>query len=266
MNILRLMGFLPPQGFDPDASAFFSAAGITDGTQKSAINTLVKDLKAANLWTKMVAIYPLVGGTATTCKYNLKDPRDLDAAFRLTFLGTIQISSTGIKNTTTANIGNGGGAADTHFYPNTFGMYYDDVHLSFYSRTNNSNGSYDMSGDNSGNSWGCLIYGNNAYSGFNAAYASGSIANSFGLYTACSTSSQIAIYKNGSKLASTTPTTHALGPNFPTYLTASSRQVNGETSTREFAYASIGYGLTDTDVANLYTAVQAFQTTLGRQV
>jgi hypothetical protein len=35
---------------------------------------------------------------------------------------------------------------------------------------------------------------------------------------------------------------------------------------RECAFASIGDGLTDTDASNLYTAVQAFNTTQGRQV
>jgi hypothetical protein len=35
---------------------------------------------------------------------------------------------------------------------------------------------------------------------------------------------------------------------------------------KECAFASIGDGLTDADVANLYTIVQKYQTTLGRQV
>jgi hypothetical protein len=35
---------------------------------------------------------------------------------------------------------------------------------------------------------------------------------------------------------------------------------------REIAFASIGDGLTDTEASNFYTAVQAFQTTLSRQV
>jgi hypothetical protein len=35
---------------------------------------------------------------------------------------------------------------------------------------------------------------------------------------------------------------------------------------RECAFASIGDGLTDTEAANFYTAVQAYQTTLSRQV
>jgi hypothetical protein len=37
-------------------------------------------------------------------------------------------------------------------------------------------------------------------------------------------------------------------------------------SSRECAFASIGDGLTDTQASNFYTAVQAMQTTLSRQV
>jgi hypothetical protein len=76
---------------DPDAQAFLTATGITDPTITSAIDTLVLDLKAASLWTKMKALYPFVGGTSTTHKYNLVDPADTDAAFRLTFNGTLLI-------------------------------------------------------------------------------------------------------------------------------------------------------------------------------
>ena len=72
---------------DPDAQAFITAAAITDPTQQAAINTLVVDLKGYSIWTKMKALYPFVGGTASAHKFNLKDPRDLDSAFRLVFSG-----------------------------------------------------------------------------------------------------------------------------------------------------------------------------------
>ena len=61
---------------DADVIAFIKATGITDGTEFSAINYLVLDLKNKGLWTKINTLYPFVGGTATTHKYNLKDPRD----------------------------------------------------------------------------------------------------------------------------------------------------------------------------------------------
>ena len=72
-------------GNDTDAQAFITAAGITDTTQQSAINSLVTNLKGYGIWSKMKAIYPMVGGTANAHKFNLKDSRDLDAAFRLGF-------------------------------------------------------------------------------------------------------------------------------------------------------------------------------------
>ncbi len=80
-------------GYDADAQAFFNAleadaSPVTLNTsQKDSINTLVEALKSASIWTKIKAIYPMIGGVASSHKYNLKDPRDLDAAFRLTFSG-----------------------------------------------------------------------------------------------------------------------------------------------------------------------------------
>ena len=80
---------------DTDAQAFITAASITDGTQQSAVNQLVLDLKSANVWTKIKAAYPMVGGTATSCKWNLKNPVDSNAAFRLVFNGGGTFSANG---------------------------------------------------------------------------------------------------------------------------------------------------------------------------
>ena len=92
-------GIYVPSGgggaLDPDAEAFLTAATITDPTEISAVNQLVIDMKDAGIWTKMKAVYPFVGGTATTHKWNLKDPQDTNAAFRLTFNGGWTHSSSG---------------------------------------------------------------------------------------------------------------------------------------------------------------------------
>ena len=55
-------------------------------------------------------------------------------------------------------------------------------------------------------------------------------------------------------------------PNKNTYLACDFRASPTEFSTKECAFSSFGDGLTDTEAANFYTAVQRFQTTLGRQV
>lgn len=91
------------------AAAFLAAAGITDPTITAAINTLVNDLVGYGIWNKILAIYPFVGGTATTHKFNLKDPRDLNAAFRLVFSGGITHNASGVT-------GNGvNGSYNTNF-------------------------------------------------------------------------------------------------------------------------------------------------------
>ena len=74
------------RAIDSDAQAFITAAGITDSTQQAAITNLVIGLKNDNLWTKMKAIYPFVGGTAASHKFNLKNPLDTNAAYRLNIL------------------------------------------------------------------------------------------------------------------------------------------------------------------------------------
>jgi hypothetical protein len=86
-----------PPPFDSDAQAFITATAITDTTEQNAINALVIGLKTDLLWTKMLAVYPFVGSTATTCKYNLKNPLDTDAAFRLNFVGGWTFSNNGIQ-------------------------------------------------------------------------------------------------------------------------------------------------------------------------
>jgi hypothetical protein len=66
---LRLGGLNVLQAFDPDASAYFATAGITDATAKTQINLFVKGIKDLGFWSSMVS-YPLRStqnaGTGTT--------------------------------------------------------------------------------------------------------------------------------------------------------------------------------------------------------
>lgn len=251
---------------DPDAQAFITAAGITDATQQSAINTLVVDLKGYGIWTKMKAIYPFVGGTASTHKWNLKDPRDLDAAFRLVFSGGWTHSSNGATPNGT------NGYANTYFIANTLSS--SSGHLSYYSRTNTAAGTKCEIGvaqlvlpnpeaslliKETGN-LSTPILGNNLYPNV-------SNTDSTGFYIARRTdATNVILDKNGIKILTGAQNTGL--PPLPVYLGAQNR--NNTTvsrySDRQCAFASIGDGLTDTEAANFYTAVQAYQTTLNRQV
>lgn len=74
-------------------TAFATATGITDTTILNALNTFDTGLISNGLDTDLDVLYPFVGGTATTHKYNFMDP----ATFALTFNGGWIHSSTGIK-------------------------------------------------------------------------------------------------------------------------------------------------------------------------
>ena len=257
-------------GNDTDAQAFITAAGITNSTQQSAINTLVTNLKGYGIWTKMKAIYPMVGGTATTHKFNLKNPTDSNAAFRLVFGGGWIHSANGA-------LGNGVNTyANTFLSPLSLTTY--NYHLSQYSRTQiTSTNSHDM---------GCeqgSIYGYNfdLYQYFNSVSAKGFLdgdypsnasqsnnTNTLGLLIGNRTSSTIQkTFFNGDLLNQNTNLRIFPLPSTNVFIGATNRdEIASSFSTKQCGFASIGDGLTDTEAANFYTAVQAFQTTLGRQV
>lgn len=258
--------FLDARGINPDAAAFITAAGITDPTQISAINTLVNGLQADGLWTKMKAIYPFVGGTATTHKYNLKDPRDLDAAFRLVFNGGWTHSSTGATPNGT------NGYADTKLNPLSV-LTQDSTHLSFYSRTNALNPAGSPHSMGASNALTLFRMVMARFDNF-AAYESNTggllwdvATTTLGYFNTTRTASNLSkVYRNGTTL--TTKTTASNGTvNLPMYIGArnDSGLVNGY-DTKQCAFSSIGDSLSDTEASNLYTRVQTYQTALSRQV
>ena len=115
----------------------------------------------------------------------------------------------------------------------------------------------------------CSVRASYFLNGVSASEISVANADSRGLYIGSRRSSTDAeLYKNGSSVgtdtdsnAAATLSTHNIyicGGNVAGSL--------GIASARNLAFASIGTGLSDTDAANLYTAVQAYQTALGRNV
>lgn len=266
--ILASLGIIAGKGsipIDTDAQAFITAASITDSTQKSAINQLVLDLKSANIWTKMKAIYPFVGGNASSHKFNLKDPRDLDAAYRLVFSGGWTHSSTGaLPNGTT-------GYASTFLNPSAV-LSLNSTHLSYYSRTTNGFGTMFSSINNFYNGVIYSIYDSNKlYSRTNRTSATPqsatpTISNSLGLLIQNRNSSTVEqLYQNTTNYNFSYNSSIVPGINLEmaTYNEYGVRMIY---SNLECSFASIGTGLTDTEASNLYTAVQTFQTTLNRQV
>jgi hypothetical protein len=253
--------------FDPNAQAFITATGITNTIEQNAINTLVVNTKAAGIWDKVKAMYPFVGGTAALHKWNLKDPQDTNAAFRLVFSGGWTHSSTGATP-------NGVNAfANSFLVPSTI-LTQNSTHISYYSRTNSNLTEVEIGAANGSNSFDNKLVleirtSNLTYYNINSTstYITHSDTDSRAFYIGNRTASNVVNgFRNNLKLAtgttaSTTPSTASV------YLGAINR--NGTVafySTKQCAFASIGDGLTDAEALNYYTIVQAFNTTLGRQV
>jgi hypothetical protein len=250
-------------GVDPDAQAFITAASITDPTQQSAINQLVLDLKGYSIWTKFSALYPMVGGTATKHSYNLKNT----AQYQITWAGGITHSSTGVLPNGT----NGYGQTGFSFNSTTA----LSSHISTYIRTNSTAFACEMgSGNASTGDDECRIVRNGAAWSNNQCDAVGgrlspSAANSTGLIlNSRRANNDWETYQNGISLGTkTTTNSYTGGSNYAIALFARNSVGSYDIySNKQTAFASIGDGLTDTEAANFYTSVQAFQTTLGRNV
>lgn len=252
-------------GIDADALAFITAANITDTTQQNAIKTLVSDLKSYGIWTKMKAIYPFVGGTAFSHKFNLKDPRDDNGAFRLIFVNGFTHSSFGVQP-------NGIDAyATTNLIPSVL-LSLNSTHLSYYSRTTNGFGTMFSSINSAYNGVIYSIYDTNKLYGrtnrtsATPQSATPTISNSLGLLIQNRNSSTVEqLYQNTTNYDFSYNS--SIVPGIPleifTYNEYGVRQIF---SNMQCSFASIGDGLTNTESVNLHTAVNKFQTTSGRNV
>lgn len=239
---------------------------------------MVINLKLTGIWVKMFAIYPFVGGSSTTHKWNLKDPRDLDVAFRLTFFGGWIHSLTGAKPNGTNSY------ATTQFIPSIhLTMANGSAH--YYSRTNttelttnNVNGI--VIGCRSGaanNTFQLTIRRNNDNNTNFFFSANGTNTNNLarftdtdgsGFYSGNLLGNNSNIYRNGVNSTTSFVSLTRATPNVQLFLGGTNnKDLNmSDPTLKESAFAAIGVSLTNTENVDFYNTVQTFQTTLNRNV
>jgi hypothetical protein len=101
---------------DHSAQDFINRAGITQPGQAVAVTSLVMDLRRAGVWTKLMAFYPFMGGTAKSCAQNL-----VSAQYTIIWHGNPGFDPSGIT-------GDGNSYGDTQCAPsmadpNSFHLY-----------------------------------------------------------------------------------------------------------------------------------------------
>jgi len=245
-------------GFDIDAVAFFNRViangGTLSGIEQIATDQLVKDLKSYGIWSLIKGIYPMVGSSAAACSRNLKSD-----TFNGTFSNGWTFASTGVTP-------NGINAVMNTGYVQTSFLF----GISIYNRTNTNKlgldigqldpvpfaythlllglGSTSMRGRNSTNA--------------NIDYNYNTTNVGFWQTNRISTSTNgWNVNYNGLVVG--------LNSSFNNTLPTSSVVIGGDGglySDRQIGLASMHDGLSNTQASNFYTAVQAFQTTLSRNV
>jgi hypothetical protein len=218
-------------------------------------------MKNYGIWNEMHAVYPFVGGTAETNKWNLKDT----GSFIITASGNWNYSSNGVSS---SNVNND--YLNTDFFVTTS----NDLSLGIYSRTESSASGYDM-GSTTPQSGGEQL-------GLIAKYPNGEfywgiptqiggvttpVTSSLGFFQASRVSDTNLVgwvneYATGSNTNGATP------KDYRALWIGNINNVIGQQdpSDRQYAYAYIGKGLSAQQLSDYNTLVQQFQQSLSRKV
>jgi hypothetical protein len=215
---------------------------------------------------KIKALYPIVGGTAATHKFNFVNPLDTDAAFRLTFFGGWTHDANGM-------LPSANGYCNSYFKQATdaaqnsasFGVYYN---------INNSTADNSaLEGCNNSNSFFTMypffavgLGGIYYITGGLDAYESAAYNKWNGLKMASrinATNIQILAGGNYTNFSRNS----ASPPNVDFYFGA--RNADGTTFNyvnKRRSFQFLGSGITQSEMLSMESLIQAFNTTLGRQV
>jgi hypothetical protein len=245
--------------FDPDAQRFIDSAGISDGTQQSALHALVYGLKLDTLWDKIIAACPLLGASYATAKWNLRYPLNDDLAYRFVSIGSPTYNSGGMTPST-------GNAINTKFIPAAAGLdYTTGMHMSYYSTTNSSPNNYIM---------GIYEYAyiapnpdGNSYVRMGATHSAGAGQNSSGfhLVNRPPSSATQRYIRNGSIAISSAQAFNQFntGSNNEIYV-GGLNDSPAIYSDVQCGFFTIGKGLTPSQEVNLRTRITTFLTAIGR--
>jgi len=248
------------------------SGGTVDATASGATITLFNSLFSNNLWDKISAFYPVLGGVAASHSINAKSS---GGTYDLVFNGGWTHTASGMQ-------GNGtNGYANTSLVPSTvFGT--GTTHLSIYVNlqgtgdriydigSNNQDGTLtqqlNITAKRSAGTGNNTLFDAGDFDGGNGRVSTTSQASASGM-TAGSVRSDTdrTLYRNGSNIATQTanePMVYSLRSLF-----VGAQQTNfgaAYYSNNRYAFATIGSGLTNTEIVNLSNIINTYETSLGR--
>jgi len=256
---------------DSDSSKIIEAVRSTGVVITEAmrlyVDYIVSNMKAIGTWSLCSAVYGFVGGTAASHKWNWKDLRDVDAAFRLTFPNGATHNANGISTNGTNQY------LETNFNVST--LTTRDNHLSIYLKSVNASTTHHIIGaSNSSISTSQILLisrtgvstflssSNSNYQAFNS-----NQTNLTGYLVGNSNSTNIFLYKNGTEITGGRVVgSSTVFPNLTLVISASKNTVSGvvQHSAITTPFSTIGAGLTDTQAQQQSQIVTNAQNILNR--
>jgi hypothetical protein len=252
------------------------SGGTVDATASAATITLFTSLVSNNLWDKLYNFYPVLGGVAASHTINART--NTSTVWDLVFNGGWTHSSAGMQPNGT------NGYAETNFNPNVQIASNNPSSLGVYVNLQGAVGDriYDMgvgtsdvlltdvwniaakrtAGTGNNTLFDCGNYDPSALgrvSTTSQASASGMTIGS------ARSSSDRTLYRNGSNIATNTGT-RALTYANRTQVIGAQKSDAGVAyySSNQYAFVFMGLGLTNTDIVNLSSIINTYQTSLGR--
>jgi hypothetical protein len=252
--------------YDPDAQVYLEAVTAAGGTLNQTIsgatNQLFIDLKGQGLYSKMRSFYPMIGGTSASIAIDAYDP---GTGSDITWSGGWTFNASGATSNGTNAYG------DTNVLSSVLTL--NDLHLSVYMLNNTV---YTGSGKTYIGASNSTQYNVIAQEGtpreFYGVSSSGGITTTGsplpqGMYcisTTANTSQNL--YRNGTLRTNNTGSAVA-AINRSLYIGAMNNNGTAiQYYDNTFSFVTIGAGLNQTQVTNLYNIIQTFNTTLNREV
>lgn len=253
------------ESIDPDARLLIDAVegggDITTPLQRKKINAVFRGLKSAGLYDKIRAMYLFFAlpATGTGRRWNSVDPRDLDAAYRLTFVGSPTHSSDAVAWNGVNQY------ANTHA-PANAAMEQNSAHMAYYSTSESVGGQWvEMGWNNGANSRGFICpnwSANRAEVGIQEPVATKTVnINPEGLFVASRIDSSGSNLSRNGIVVQSTNTASAAPVSFGVFIGCYNGLggANGSPArytARPCAFASLGLGFTEAETAVFNTIIQ----------
>lgn len=249
--------------YDPDALAYFTAAGITTEPYLAGINQFVIDLKAANIWTKFDRLYVLANeseAAALTCLVSLN--QDAESISGTAFTAGQGYTGDGVAD-----------HIDTNYNPASHGVNYtlNEASLGVYVRAVPAAASTTVIGISGAGTGGTALRAwfadNKTYSSINSndggAGPNATLASRLGLLSVVRTASNANVLYQGATSRATSAQAAVGVPNLKMVLLCIDAATPSQFSAAQLSMAYAGGSFSAENMIDYSAAVDALQATIG---